>query len=272
MILFPKAKINIGLRITGKRDDGYHNLQTIFYPVALCDALEFVVPGEKLKDDELTTTGIAISCSADKNLVTRALGKVRELKDIPFMKIHLHKAIPHGAGLGGGSSDGAAFIKGLNRYFNLGFSVDKQKEIALNLGSDCPFFIEEKPVYAEGRGEIITRINPLPDGCFIVIIKPGFDISTAGAYRECNPQLPGTDLRELFSRDISEWKSTIINDFEKTLFPRFPVVAGIKEELYNAGAVYSSLSGSGSSVYGIFSARPSLPGTLKKNMIYSGAL
>lgn len=272
MILFPKAKINIGLHIIEKRQDGYHNLQTIFYPVGLSDALEFVVPGEKLIHDELTTTGISVDCPSEKNLVMKALSKLREYGHFPLIRIHLHKAIPYGAGLGGGSSDAATFIKGLNRYFSLGLTDNTLKEIALNIGSDCPFFIDGIPVYAEGRGELTTPVKPLPDSHYLVLVKPGVEVSTSEAFRDCIPDKRERDLTGCYIQDISEWKYKIINDFEKTVFLKHPVIGKIKEELYSSGALYSSMSGSGSAIYGIFRNKPELPYSLRANVIYSGKL
>jgi len=272
MILFPRAKINIGLHITEKRQDGYHNLQTIFYPVNLYDALEFVVRGEKFTEDELTTTGIPVDCPPEKNLVIKALSMLREYRSVPYIRIHLHKAIPNGAGLGGGSSDAATFIKGLNRYFGLGLTNDTLKEIALSIGSDCPFFIDGVPVYAEGRGELTTPVRPIPEVYYLVLVKPELVVNTGDAYRDCLPYKREGDLTEYYLRDIREWKNRIVNDFEKTVFIQYPVIGKIKEELYGSGAVYSSMSGSGSAVYGIFRNIPELPLSLRSMVIYSGRL
>jgi len=272
MILFPKAKINIGLYITEKRNDGFHNLQTVFYPVSLCDALEFVAPPGKMTGDEFSSSGIDIDCPPEKNLVMKALLKLREFKHLPFMRIHLHKAIPFGAGLGGGSSDAATFIKGLNKHFGLGMSNEELKEIALTIGSDCPFFIDGNPAYAEGRGEITTPVDPVISGKHIVIIKPDIDISTKEAYQECVPLKRPPDLKDHFNLEITRWKDLIGNDFEKSLFLKYPQLAIIKKSLYDAGALYSSMSGSGSSIYGIFNEKPNLPGSLRQFIIYNGVL
>lgn len=272
MILFPRAKINIGLHITEKRSDGYHNLQTIFYPVSLCDALEFIVPGEDFDADEFISTGIPLDCQAESNLVLIALAKLREYNSIPYLKIHLHKVIPYGAGLGGGSSDAACFLKGINRYFDLGLSTGQLMEIALTIGSDCPFFIEGTPSYAEGRGEITRSLDPVPEGNYLLLIKPAIDISTRETYGKCTPVMRSPDLPDFYRQDISKWKDLIINDFEKIVFSEHPGLGRIKEDLYAAGAAYSSLSGSGSVVYGIFTGKPDIPVHLLKNVIYSGKL
>jgi 4-diphosphocytidyl-2-C-methyl-D-erythritol kinase len=270
MVIFPKAKINIGLRITGKRDDGYHDLQTIFYPVPLCDALEFVVPADQIGSDILATSGLPINCDINNNLIMKVLQKMRERYQIPFLSIHLHKNIPLGAGLGGGSSDAAFFLKGLNRYFGLGLTVEELKEISLSIGSDCPFFIDCIPSYAEGRGEKLTPVNPLSDGLFLLLVSPGISISTREAYSGCTPYKNHSNPSEHYEKDISEWKDLIVNDFETTIFKNHPEVGQIKDTLYNMGAVYSSMSGSGSTVYGIFRNKPVIPTVLRKMVIYAG--
>jgi 4-diphosphocytidyl-2-C-methyl-D-erythritol kinase len=272
MVIFPKAKINIGLRIIEKRTDGFHNLQTIFYPVALCDALEFVLAEESLADDHLMTTGLPSFCAPEENLVIKAVKKLRDKTGIPFLKLHLHKAIPAGTGLGGGSSDAANILKSLNRYFNLDLSPEELKEISLSLGSDCPFFMDSIPVYAEGRGEIMTPLEPLPDGFHLLLLKPEINVSTKEAYHDCQPEKNETDLMEDYKRSINEWRDLMVNDFEKSIFPKYPEIAVLKESLYEMGALYSSMTGSGSSVYGIFTDKPEIPEYLWSCVIYSGVL
>lgn len=272
MVIFPKAKINIGLRITEKRPDGFHNLQTIFYPVCLFDALEFVVPVVSSQKDDLVITGLLSGCLPEDNLVIKALKKLREKYKFPFLKLHLHKAIPAAAGLGGGSSDAAAILRHINRYFNLNIRSADMKEISLSLGCDCPFFIEGVPAYAENIGEILTPIRPLPDGYHLLLVNPGIPISTKEAFKDCRPYKGENDLSEYYHRSIQEWKDLIINDFEKPIFSKYPQIAGIKESLYKMGAVYSSLSGSGSTVYGIFNSQPVIPDSIKRSVIYSGIL
>jgi 4-diphosphocytidyl-2-C-methyl-D-erythritol kinase len=272
MVIFPKAKINIGLRITGKRSDGFHNLETIFYPVCLCDAIEFVVPEQPLKDDIFHVTGILTNQSSANNLVLKTVRKIRETHQIPFLKIHLHKAIPVGAGLGGGSSDAATLLKSLNRHFDLEIANDKLKEISLELGSDCPFFIDCIPSFAEGRGELLTPIKSLPEKLHLLIVNPGIHINTKEAYTFCMPGQPSSKLKELYSLDISEWKNLIINDFEEFIFKKYPKIADIKKSLYKMGAIYCSMSGSGSAVYGIFYFMPIIPESLRNLVIYSDSL
>ena len=272
MVIFPKAKINIGLRITGKRSDGFHNLETIFYPVCLCDAIEFVVPEQPLKNDILCMTGILTNQSPANNLVLKTVRKIRETQQIPFLQIHLHKAIPVGAGLGGGSSDAATLLKSLNRHFNLGITNDKLKDISLELGSDCPFFIDCIPSFAEGRGEFLTPVKSLREELYLIIVNPGINVNTKEAYSFCTPGQPSTKLRELYDLDISEWKDLIINDFEEFIIRKYPKIGDIKKNLYEMGAVFSSMSGSGSSVYGIFYKKPIIPESLQKLIIYSDNL
>lgn len=272
MVIFPRAKINIGLRITEKRSDGFHNLQTIFYPVCVGDALEFVTPSVPLREDEIEITGLLPDSRKEDNLVIKALNRFRERASIPFLRIHLHKGIPAGAGLGGGSSDAACFIKSLNRYFGLNLNNEELKDIALTLGSDCPFFIDSVPAYAEGRGEILTPLKPLKTGYHLIMANPGINVNTKDAYRECRPGRSESNLVDIYSSGISHWKDFIVNDFEKTVFARYPLIASIKEELYGMGALFSLMSGSGSTVYGIFEEAPQVPEALKKYIIYSGDL
>jgi 4-diphosphocytidyl-2-C-methyl-D-erythritol kinase len=272
MVIFPRAKINIGLRITEKRQDGFHNLQTIFYPVCLRDGLEFVVPAKEIKEDEISVTGLYPDLLKKENLVIKALNKLRETNKIPYLRIHLHKVIPAGAGLGGGSSDAAGFLKCLIRYFKIDIGNTELKEIALSLGSDCPFFIESIPAYAEGRGELLSPLNPLKDGFHLVLMNPGIKVNTKEAYSECVPFKTKESLPDYYNQDIHKWKKLIINDFEKTVFKKYPQIAVLKEDLYNTGAVYSSMSGSGSTVYGIFETKPQIPEKIKGMVLYSGVL
>jgi 4-diphosphocytidyl-2-C-methyl-D-erythritol kinase len=272
MVIFPKCKINIGLRITGKRSDGFHNIETIFYPVCFCDALEFVVAKEPVREDSLTITGLLTDSSPDDNLVIKAVRLMREGNKIPFLKIHLHKAIPAGAGLGGGSSDAANMLKALNRYFDLSFNTEDLREMALALGSDCSFFIESIPVFAEGRGEIMTPVKPVLEGMYLLLVNPGIQIRTREAYQECHPHKPETNLNNLFINKIEKWKELIINDFEVPIFKKYPKIKNIKDNLYEMGAVYSSISGSGSTVYGIFKRKPEISDNIRSLIVYSGVI
>jgi len=272
MITFPMAKINIGLRVTGKRSDGFHDIETLFYPVNLCDALEFVVAEGKVTDDELTVTGIDIRTHNEKNLVIRAIKKMREKNPVPYLKIHLHKAIPTGAGLGGGSSDAASILKSINRCFNISLNEDVLRAYALELGSDCPFFIEPLPSIATGRGEELTTVTPILEGYNLVLINPGIHISTRDAYLNSIPDVPKKSLKQLIKTDPSDWKKYIKNDFEDFAFKLYPQIREIKKSLYLSGAFYASMSGSGSSVYGIFDRKPVVADNLKEFVIYEGVL
>lgn len=269
MVIFPKAKINIGLRITGKRPDGFHNIETIFYPVNLSDAIEFVVVDRNSKSDLLQVTGVYSETDPFNNLVMKAVRNIRKIADIPFLRLHLHKAIPAGAGLGGGSSDAATLLKSLNRHFNLGISTGKLMEIALELGSDCPFFIDGIPAFAGGRGELLTPVKPVQEGLHLLMVNPGIHINTGEAFRNCTPEKPDSELMDFYNRDISEWKNLIINDFEGYIFSKHPDMKVIKDSLYNMGAIYSSMSGSGSTIYGIFRSKPEVPEILRRHVIYS---
>ena len=273
MVVFPRAKINLGLRITGKRNDGYHNIETVIYPVSLCDALEFVVSAEQDRKDILTVTGISVGVSPEENIVMKAVMKLREKYSFPGLRIHLHKAIPHGAGLGGGSSDAACMMKSLNRHFTLSIGYKELKSMALDIGSDCPFFIEGDPAFASGRGEILHPINPVLSGYYLVLLNPGVAINTREAYQNCRPETPAASLLQLSSMDITKWKDLIFNDFEESAFKKHPVIRKIRDDLYRTGALFSSMSGSGSSVYGIFSSKPgNLPGRLRRLIIWEGVV
>ncbi len=272
MIVFPICKINIGLRITANRPDGYHDIETLFYPLMLCDALEFVVPDESLMKDDLMVTGLNTGSDPEENMVIKTVTKLRGKFNIPFLKIHLHKVVPPGAGLGGGSSDAACFSRAINRYFRLNIPTEQLKVIILEMGSDCPFFIDGSPAYATGRGEILKPVNRVLKGYYLSLLNPGVGINTAEAYRNCRPVTTDTSLDNIINRPLSEWKDLIVNDFENFSFKKQPVIGEIKHELYNHGALFSLMSGSGSSVFGIFSEKPELPEELKKFVIWEGIM
>lgn len=248
MICFPNAKINIGLNIVEKRDDGYHNLETIFYPVFLTDALE-IIPAKKTS---LQISGLEVEGNPDNNLVLKAYRLLKNEFDLPDISIFLHKKIPLGAGLGGGSSDGVFMLHLLNTYFSLSLTHEQLMNYASQLGSDCAFFVENKPAFASGRGEQIELINLDLSAYSIVIIKPNVHISTTEAYQSIVPLHPSTPLSSLIKLPIKEWKYMIVNDFESVLFSKWPILKEIKKLLYHQGALYASMTGSGSAVYGIF--------------------
>lgn len=252
MIGFPNAKINIGLFITEKRADGFHNLETIFLPVHWCDALEFVVSEEVL----FSQSGISISGDAESNLVMKAYRMLQNDFDLPTLKIHLHKLIPFGAGLGGGSSDGAFMLSMLNKQFSLNLSGSDLESYAARLGSDCPFFIRNTPVFASGRGEIMEPLELSLNNWFILIIKPPVEVPTAKAFQWIVPKRPELPLKSLVKMPVDQWKDSVINQFEDSVFQLYPEIKVVKDKLYDLGAAYASMSGSGSCVFGLFSELP----------------
>jgi len=250
MIVYPGAKINIGLNITGKRQDGYHEIETIFYPVELFDILEINKTDEKT--DKYLFTGIDIDCSVENNICVKAVNLLRKAYKIPSVNLHLNKQIPLGSGLGGGSSDASSTLTALNKLFNLKLSTEKLLELALQLGSDCPYFMHNKPMLAKGRGEIMTPVDLNLNNYSIRFAFPGFNISSTHAYSKVTPATPKYHLEELIKKPVTEWKDKIVNDFEKALAGDFQQIERIKAKFYREGALYSSLTGSGSAVYGIF--------------------
>lgn len=252
MIVFPNAKINLGLNITEKRPDGYHNLETVFYPIPLEDALE-VVPMECSSEDfKLNCSGIPIKGLPEENLVVKAYNLLKNKFSLPPIHIYMRKHIPSGAGMGGGSSDAAFMLKLLNELFELRLSVSELEDFATALGADCAFFIQNRPVYAEGIGNIFSPISLSLKGYTLVIVKPDIFVSTKEAFAHIQPRKATVSIKEIIQAPIEDWKSHLINDFECSVFRTHPGIKEIKEDLYNAGALYASMSGSGSSVYGIF--------------------
>jgi 4-diphosphocytidyl-2-C-methyl-D-erythritol kinase len=252
MVSFPNCKINLGLNIIGKRPDGFHDIQTVFYPLPWSDILEVNrVPGKE-SGAEFKSTGIRIYGGKETNLCVRAYQLLAADHPLGAVKMHLHKLLPIGAGLGGGSSDAAFVLRALNQLFQLRLSDDVLSDYAARLGSDCPFFIRNKPVYATGRGEVFEEIRLKLDDYFLVVVKPRVHVSTAEAYAGVTPMQPKQSLKELIRKPLETWKDHIHNDFEKTVLDRHPSIRKIKKKLYDEGAVYASMSGSGSSVYGIF--------------------
>lgn len=260
MITFPNAKINLGLNITEKRPDGYHNLETIFYPVPLEDALEVHLlhaPGEHKK--AIYLSGIEISGPTEDNLVAKAYNLLDREFYLPPVDIHLFKHIPSGAGLGGGSADAAFMLKLLNERFSLNLTAEQLEGYAATLGADCAFFIKNTPTFAEGIGNVFSPISLSLKGYQIVIIKPDIFVSTREAFSQITPHRPEYPLREVISRPMMEWKELLINDFETSVFPQYPVIGEIKEKLYRMGAIYAAMSGSGSSVFGLFAPETEVP-------------
>jgi 4-diphosphocytidyl-2-C-methyl-D-erythritol kinase len=254
MITYPNAKINIGLNITERRPDGYHNIESVFYPINLQDAVEIkTIEGEEPQGGyKLKVSGTILDGTPDDNLVVKAYKLLRKDFNFPAQKIHLYKHIPVGAGLGGGSSDAAAIIKMLNEKFALGLTSEQMQNYAVQIGADCPFFINNTPVFATGIGNIFTPIEFSLHGKTIILVKPDIFVSTRDAYALVKPSPAAIPLTEAIKQPISEWKQIITNDFEKSVFAKYPEIAAIKDKLYDMGALYASMSGSGSAVYGIF--------------------
>jgi 4-diphosphocytidyl-2-C-methyl-D-erythritol kinase len=254
MICFPNAKINLGLRIVEKRPDGYHNLETVFYPIGLKDALE-VVPHPQSADYSLSLSGISAEESGmnmEKNLVTRAFRILQAHHSLKPSAYYLKKAIPTGAGLGGGSSDAANALIITNLYNDLGLSDQVLMEYSAQIGADCAFFIKNKPIFATGIGNVFEDFHLSLHGFYLVLVKPDLSVSTAEAYSLVQPKRPDKSLLDLLRKPIETWKETIVNDFEPSVFSRYPLIGQLKDEMYRQGAVYACMSGSGSSVFGLF--------------------
>jgi len=251
VIVFPNCKINLGLQILDKREDGFHNLETVFYPVPIRDALE-IIPNNNA-ETEFTGTGLTVDGKAADNLCIKAYHLLKkDFPQLPAVKIHLHKTIPMGAGLGGGSADAAFMLNLLNSKFKLNLSTLQLLNYALQLGSDCPFFIINKPCYATGRGEILEEIPVDLSAYKVVLINPGIHINTGWAFSNIIPAPSKKSIKEIIQQPIKSWKDELINDFEKPVFTAHPQIKEVKETLYNQGAIYAAMSGSGSTVFGIF--------------------
>lgn len=253
MIQFPNCKINLGLSITAKRTDGFHELETVFYPVGLNDIVEVVRATEITESIQFTSTGIEVPGDISNNLCIKAYNLLKNAyPSLPAVKIHLHKNIPMGAGLGGGSGDATAVLKLLNQLFNLYISQDQLIQYAAQLGSDCPFFVINTACYATGRGEILKPVTVNLANYSFVLIHPGLHISTAWAFQQLIPHPKEKSIATIIEQDIQTWKYELVNDFEAPIFKAHPLLASIKSFLYEQGAIYASMSGSGSSLFGIF--------------------
>lgn len=260
MISFPNCKINLGLNILSKRDDGYHEISTVMYPIEIQDILE-VVKSDTFK---FTSSGLNIPGESDSNLCVKAYDiLVRDYKIDP-VHIHLYKNIPMGAGLGGGSADGAFTLKLINELYELNIPNDQLKNYAAELGSDCAFFIENIPQYASGRGEELEPFNLTLNGKTIVLINDGTHISTQEAYGNVTPKIPENNVQDILSKPLSEWKNLLHNDFEQGVFKNHPQLATYIEKLYESGAEYAAMTGSGSTIFGIFNESPQLNSDLLK--------
>ncbi len=250
MVVFPNAKINLGLNVVARRADGYHNIETVFYPITLCDALE-VLPADALS---LQFLGMPVPGACDDNLVVRAFRLLQRDFSLPEVAITLLKKIPMGAGLGGGSSDAAFMLSLLNRQFSLGLPDDALERYAAQLGADCAFFVRNRPIFAEGIGNEFSDIAlSLAGWHIVVVLKPDVHVATAEAYAHITCRRWSVPLREVLQRPVAAWRDCLFNDFEASVFAQHPVLAEIKQQLYDSGAVYAAMSGSGSAIYGLFS-------------------
>jgi 4-diphosphocytidyl-2-C-methyl-D-erythritol kinase len=269
MIDFPNAKINIGLNIIRKRTDGFHDIETCFYPIGWTDMLE-VVASETY---EFTSSGLEIPGNGDSNLCTKAYQLLKSNFDFPSVKIHLHKRIPMGAGLGGGSSDAAFTLKLINSIFELGISIEDLKNYARKIGSDCAFFIENKPSFAIGKGDEVQEIPLSLKGKYISLVYPNISIATPFAYSKVQPIEKGFDLEHTIHEPLAQWKASVFNDFETVVFPAYPILETIKHKFYDLGASFAAMSGSGSAIFGIFQTEQKLEPDLNKNfLVWNGFL
>lgn len=276
MITFPIAKINLGLNVVARRSDGYHDLETVFYPVPICDALE-VTPMDNLfpspYDCDLKVSNISIEGDEQRNLVVRAYNLLKQdYPQLPRIHVHLHKAIPTQAGMGGGSSDCAYMIRLLNEQFQLGLTTQHMQDYAARLGADCPFFILSRPAYAEGIGERLEPITLDLSRYWIAIVRPDIPVSTKEAFSLIHPHRPLKNCRDVVMQPIETWRDYLVNDFEQSVFALHPEIGAIKEQLYSLGAVYAAMTGSGSSVFGLFTANINLSEHFPTSFTYCGLL
>ena len=259
MINFPIAKINLGLNVVSKRDDGYHNLETVFYPVPIKDALEVFPMEDGFPSDvrcDLKVTNLFIDGDEQKNLVVKAYNMIAQDYELPRVHVHLYKHIPTQAGMGGGSSDCAYMIRLLNEMFSLGMSDEKMIGYAARLGADCAFFIKAQPAYAEGIGEKLQPISIDLSGYKMLVVRPNIPVSTKEAFSLITPQVPKKNCLDIVRQPIETWKDELVNDFERSVFAIHPEIGRLKEMMYEQGAVYAAMSGSGSSVFGLFCDNP----------------
>lgn len=266
MVAFPPCKINLGLNILARRPDGYHDISTCFYPVPWTDMLE-IIPADVF---DFSITGNNVPGDLSDNLCVKAYQLLKKYYGIPFVRMHLHKILPTGAGLGGGSSDAAYTLRLLNQVFHLNIAPEVLVSYAAKLGSDCAFFLQDKPMMGQGRGEQLSTINFSLKGKFLMVVKPPVHISTAEAYAGVRPAQPKIGIHEVLQKPLSEWRDLLVNDFESSIFEKHPDLLKIKETLYQLGAVYASMSGSGSSLFGIFEQKPTAPFSFSAYDVWSG--
>lgn len=259
-ISFPIAKINLGLNVVEKRPDGYHNLQTVFYPVPLKDALEVQVMDSAFPSDydcDLKVTNATIDGDEQRNLVVRAYQLLKkDFPTLPRIHTHLWKGIPTQAGMGGGSSDCAYMLVLLNQQFHLGLTEKQLIDYAAQLGADCAFFILSRPCYAEGIGEKLQPIDLSLNGYYLAVVRPDIPVPTKEAFSRIHPHYPAQNCRETVMQPVETWRDTLVNDFEESVFTLHPEIGDIKQQLYNMGATYAAMTGSGSALFGLFKECP----------------
>jgi 4-diphosphocytidyl-2-C-methyl-D-erythritol kinase len=261
MICFPNAKINLGLRVIEKRRDGYHNIETVFYPLTLSDIIEITPLSDNPGRYAFRNTGEKVGVDPSENLCIKALNELNKHRHIPPVSIHLHKIIPSGSGLGGGSSDAAFVLKTLNDLFHLQLSLPELASIAGRIGSDCPFFIHNKPLLAQGRGEIFKPVEIDLTGIHILLVHPGISVSSGWAYSHVKPGKQSGSVSAILRTDPGDWQGKLFNDFEPGIFNAYPQIESIRNKMLSAGAFYASMTGSGSAVYGLFN-KPAEPGMI----------
>jgi len=264
MLTFANAKINLGLFLTEKRADGYHNLQTIFYPIRINDVVELI----DAEETSMLIKGVDIPGDAGDNICIKAFKILQKEFGLPNQQIVLLKNIPVGAGLGGGSSDAAFLVKLVNQKFNLGLSAEQMEAYVRPLGADCAFFVKNKPTYAFAKGDEFEELSVDLSAYYVVLVKPPVHVSTAQAYSKVNVKQPSTSLKDLIHLPLQDWQAHIFNDFEPSVFQQYPQIEQIKTKLYQAGAKFALMSGSGSSVFGIFENEVKLPDLEKDNLVF----
>lgn len=270
MIYFSPAKINLGLQILKRKENGFHMLRSLMYPTGLCDIIEINQLSGKDSPLHFSQSGIRFEADLESNLCMKAWKLMASERELPPVAIHLHKQIPVGAGLGGGSSNASTVLTGLNHLASPTVSPERLSELAAQLGSDCPFFLHRQPMMMEGRGEILSQADVSLNSFYLVLLFPGIHISTAEAYGAVTPNVPDLHLKQLIETPVRKWKELIINDFEKSTFGKFPLLLDLKHSLYEAGAIFAAMSGSGSSLFGIFEKPAELPEEMQKYVIWSG--
>ena len=270
MIYFSPAKINLGLNILERREDGFHNLRSIMVPNGLCDIIEIIPQSDTSPPFSFTTSGLSIASDPNVNLCWRAWELMTAQISLPSVKFHLHKQIPMGAGLGGGSSNGTTTLLALNKLADRPLTNNALHELAAQLGSDCPFFLHNVPMMMEARGDQLSNIALDLSGLHLVLLNPGIHISTSEAYGLIRPKQPAFHLKDLGVLPRDRWSVEVTNDFEEPLSAKYVEIMELKTKLYEAGAIFASMSGSGSSVYGFFTQIPSLPDEVVRHLIWKG--